>query len=420
MRQCILNADTIKNPCTNERKALLAELEKQSEFECRFKTQAFSHAERRTDVEVALIYIEKRKERDSSFCPTFENFRNRIAEEYEEKESKAGSSSMTRHGEINQLIDLYRAEVRSALSIHDEILSFNHLFNQTSKTDEESVVSPFFKVNINGAEGSDFPQDADIVRAVSRKYWKMLLFSKELSSLLTEDARGDYWKKLEEMAAYEFNERNILQLKQELYQNLLKNLDSAIMKVFSLFTSRHCLSEYSQNIHYYNGWKTNKAFAVNKKVIIPLFGNTFDKYSGRMDISYSSRTILNDIEKVMNYLDCGRTDSDAEMTGCIEKATRDNHSRDIDTKFFTISVFKKGTCHLVFKDMALLKKFNLYAGKKNQWLPDGYGSKPYSSLNDEERSVVDSFEGMESYEDTYRDRGFYVSGSGIPLLRAAV
>lgn len=53
---CILNAETLKNPCTNQRKSLclqLADLNAQIEYE----KMAFSSAERSTNVEVAVIDV---------------------------------------------------------------------------------------------------------------------------------------------------------------------------------------------------------------------------------------------------------------------------------------------------------------------------------------------------------------------------
>ena len=66
----------------------------------------------------------------------------------------------------------------------------------------------------------------------------------------------------------------------------------------------------------------------------------------------------------------------------------------------------------MFKSEELLKKFNLYAGRKNRWLPDDYGRKPYHHLNEEERSIADSFEGRVNYEDTYRKQDFYLPQAG--------
>lgn len=83
-----------------------------------------------------------------------------------------------------------------------------------------------------------------------------------------------------------------------------------------------------------------------------------------------------------------------------------------------MKLYKKGTCHLTFKSSELLKKFNLYCGRKHGWLPDGYGRKAYSDLTAEEKAVADSFEGKESYEETHKNQQFYFPESinNIKLL----
>lgn len=216
------------------------------------------------------------------------------------------------------------------------------------------------------------------------------------------------------MAEYEFNEENILQLKMDLVKNLTANIDAAIMKVWENFTSRFSYrDEKSPNIHYYNGWKTNEAFKCNRKVIIPLYA--FSSWTQKLEL-YRVRDNLADIEKAMNYLDCGRTE-DSDMANKLEVAQARGMTRNIDTKYFTVTVYKKGTAHLTFKDEELLKKFNLYCGRKKKWLPEDYGYKPYEALNAQEREVADSFEGVESYRETYANRQYFLTTSN-PLLRS--
>ena len=122
---------------------------------------------------------------------------------------------------------------------------------------------------------------------------------------------------------------------------------------------------------------------------------------------YRVRGRLSDIEKAMNYLDCGRTE-DSGMANKLEVAQVRGLTSNIDTKYFTVTLYKKGTAHLTFKDLDLLKKFNLYCGKKLNWLPDNYGEKPYEDLTAEEKAVADSFEGKESYQDTFKNKQFYL------------
>ncbi|MBO6303933.1 MAG: DUF4942 domain-containing protein [Selenomonadaceae bacterium] len=405
---CILNAETIKNPHTNEQKALIAKLDEQEFCEIEYVTAAFAEAERKTDVEVALIHI--RKKAAPEICVTFENFKKQIFDRRKQGEKQNGA--LTRYGEVNALIDRYQAEVKAGQALYDEILNYKKVCLQgtTDQYDYEAV----FKIEINGVYDDSRNDDRiNIVRKINYKYWKILLYSKELSSLMTSDIQYKYSQNLTQMADYEFNERNILAMKEDLAKNLIHNIEVAIMDVWEEFTSRYTWSEYSKNIHYYNGWKTNKAFKINKKVIIPL--NAFDA-CGDFRPNHRVDGKLRDIEKVMNYLDCGRTE-DFEMYRHLSVAQSLGQNRGINTKYFSVDLFKKGTCHLTFKDMDLLKKFNLYCGRKKNWLPDDYGRKPYNKLDDEEREIVDSFEGKESYEDTYKNQEFYLpQNSGLLML----
>lgn len=386
---CILNAETIKNPFSRERQELIRQLEDLN-YSCEFFQSAFDG----TDVAVALIYVKKPE--STARCVTFENFKKSVVEERKQTEQLG----LTRFGEINRLVDDYRAEVKSALHLFDEIQNYNELccherFNE--------IFEIKLKSHGRGRVG--------IVKAINYNYWCRLLHSHELDRLLTNDAVQKYSSKLREMQEYEFNERNILQLKADLTKNLFESIDDAIMKVWHNFTSRFSLSEYSKNIHYYNGWKTNKAFRCNKKVIIPLYA--YDAWSKDINWSHVCAN-LPDIEKAMNYLDNGRTDG-SDMAERLWAAKEKGITAKIDTKYFIVTVYKKNTCHLTFKDLDLLKKFNLYCGRKLNWLPDDYGFKPYESLDEDERAVADSFEGRESYQQTFANRQFYLQSSS-PLM----
>lgn len=392
---CILNAETIKNPYTNERKDLIRQLEEMESYKVEYVENAFVDSENPTDVEIALIYAKKKAA--STRCITFDGFKKSVVEEQDNE-----FQGVARHGEINGLVDNYRAEVQTALRLYDEIQAYNQI----------SIRTPFnevFKIEINHGNSR-----ADIVRAINYNYWQHLLYSKELNRLLTNSAQSQYTSKLYEMSEFEFNERNILQLKMDLTQNLLGTIDDAIMKTWETFTSRFAYTDYSKNIHYYNGWITNKAYKINKKVIIPL--DAFNHWDGSFEPLYGNVLgELSDIEKAMNYLDCGRTES-ADMEEKISQAAKCAVTRDIDTKYFTVTLYKKGTCHLTFKDLNLLKKFNLYCGKRFNWLPDGYGTKPYEDLSEAEKAIADSFEGRESYEETFKNQEFYLPTTQNSLL----
>ena len=62
--------------------------------------------------------------------------------------------------------------------------------------------------------------------------------------------------------------------------------------------------EPNQNIHYYNGWASNSAWKINKRIVIRL--SAYSSRSGRFEpCHYEVTDKFIDIEKVLNYLDCG-------------------------------------------------------------------------------------------------------------------
>ena len=404
---CILNAETIKNPFSNERKQLLKELNEQEKWDYEIIENAFSDAERPTNVEIALIHVKKKAFDGKSIL--LDKFKKFVVAEREQQQNQ----SLMRFGEISSLVDTHDAEILAAIALYDEIQNYNAVALKDSKYDDG-----IFDIKIDGSSSRYMnAPHAVIVRKINLKYWKRLFTLNDISRLMTSEIRNQYYSKINEMAGFDFNERNILQLKEDLTRSFMVNIDRAIMSVFDEFTHKYSFEENSPNIHYYNGWKTNKAFRCNKKVIIPLQMFSYHRagiyYDGRRyPASWEfnlMNNMLDDIELAMNYLDSGHTDFPQNMSQKLSNAESQNCYKNIDTKFFTITLYKKGTAHLVFKDMELLKKFNIYAGRKKNWLPPSYGQKHYEEMNDEEKAVIDSFEGKESYEQTLNNRDFYLS-----------
>lgn len=117
------------------------------------------------------------------------------------------------------------------------------------------------------------------------------------------------------------------------------------------------------NIHYYNGWKTNKAHKVNYKCIIPVY-NVFGGFCGNTLNEYGVQAAIGDIEKVFNYLD-GRATDLSNIMGIVRYANTAGATRNIEFKYFYLTVYKKGTAHIKFKDeyKYLVDALNIYVGK---------------------------------------------------------
>ena len=105
----------------------------------------------------------------------------------------------------------------------------------------------------------------------------------------------------------------------------------------------------------------------------------------------------------------------------LRTAEREGQTKNIRLRYFNVTFYKKGTCHVEFTDLDVLHKFNLYAAKDKNWLPPSYGRKAYADMNAEEKAVVDSFEGAESYAEVLKRADYFLSGpidAGLPKLAA--
>ncbi|MBQ6969184.1 MAG: hypothetical protein IJP85_02525, partial [Synergistaceae bacterium] len=82
--------------------------------------------------------------------------------------------------------------------------------------------------------------------------------------------------------------------------------------------------------------------------------------------------------------------------------------------------YKKGTCHLTFTNERLLKKLNIFGSQRKGWLPKGYARRRYEEMSAEEQSVIESFEGRESYKSSVMESEYYLfdAGHSMPMLTA--
>ncbi len=166
----------------------------------------------------------------------------------------------------------------------------------------------------------------------------------------------------------------------------------------------------------YNGWKTNKAYKINKKVIIPL--NAYDNWSNRYEpTNYRILDKLKDIEKVFNYLDDGQTE-EIDIKETLKMAENYHDTKKIELKYFYITFYKKGTCHIEFKNMDLLQKFNLFGSQNKGWLPPSYGKAKYKDMTPEEKEVINSFEGEQSYNKVLNNINYFIMNTEKVLMLA--
>ena len=82
------------------------------------------------------------------------------------------------------------------------------------------------------------------------------------------------------MVDFDFNTYNLNKILTKMNSELISGVEEEIYKTFDKLSSDYSWYPESTktNIHYFNGWKTNKAHKVGMKAIIPANG-VFSSYS---------------------------------------------------------------------------------------------------------------------------------------------
>ena len=395
---CLLNAETLKNPYTETRKELVNQLEKHNAV-IEFIANAFVSAERKTGVEVALIKVAIEQVQEES------DIYNKMKEAEQVEDFYAESTELEVTDYIKAAVNQFNVEVKAGLEL---IRQYRALipYMQSSFDDDTYSKKPILRLT-NSYDRSyyDCVPINDYLKDVRYKYWKALLSNPKFTGKLTSKLQTEWQEKVDSLKDYDFTEFNIYTLSAEMNAQIKRGIEDEIVAMFDRLTAEHSYyPEFSNNRHYYDGWKTNKAHKIGKKVIIPCYG-VFSEWSGEPRV-YEAKNVLQDIERIFNFLDGGMT-REVDSWNTIRNFFETGETKNIPTKFFKATFYKKGTVHLVFTCPELIERFNIYAGQKKSWLPPSYGKKTYKDMTVEEKTVIDSFQGEKAYNEILTKPNYY-------------
>lgn len=407
---CLLNAETLKNPYSNIRKVLTQKLA-QLDAEINYLDGAFTEAERQTTVEVALIYVDiPAREPVSLILDSLE------------KAPEMGITDFTAYKEITfyellkRMVYQFNLEAKAGIRLINEYCRLQPYLMNRLDISKDNYAKPIFEIRFDDKKwysGRAANMINQYLKKLRYKYWYALGDNPDFRAQLTSNLADIYYNKLLELSDYDFNLHNIEQVNKELQSQMTAAVEDTILALFDELSDKYSwYPECTKNIHYYNGWRTNIAHMINKKVILPM--QTTRSYENYIDVTlYSVVRKLNDIEKVMDYLNDGRIATYMDIERALAMAKREGQTRNIESRYFTLTFYKKGTVHLTFKNAELLKKFNIFGSRKKAWLPPCYGKKHYDEMTPEEKQVIDEFEGSAAeYEKTLTEKDYYLRGAG--------
>lgn len=402
---CILNAETIRNPYTVSRQLLqkkLAELNARIEF----VQDAFKKAERKSDVEIAVVYIDIPKPLQTSFF--FEKMKKT---EEATRGCTAGQEpkAIVSSDWMERLVAAFNLEGKAGIEFIEE---WNGL-RPYIMADSSEYARPLLQLKIAGRDVDKVSGHTieDYLRTLRSKYWKMLLYQPELTRKMTSNILDDFRSKVDELSNYEFSVFNIRRVLREMTGQLGESVEATILELFDKLSCEFSwFKDGSANVHYYNGWATNKAHKVAMKVIIPANGMFAESYSSCYLKDYRICSMISDLEKTLQYLDCGETTMLWDIGSVVKFADENMCAKNMHFTYFDATFYKKGTCHIKFHDSAakIIERLNIFAARKRGWLPPNYGKVRYENMSREEQVVIDEFQGKQGYDAVMADPGKYI------------
>ena len=209
---CLLNAETIKNPYSNIRQDLIKLIEKHN-GDIEYIKNAFSDAERKTDVEVALITINVKGKHEQDF--DFDKLKDDKEKSFEQKNEVA-----TKENSIEELVEKYNIEMKEAEKFYQHYLKVEK-FGWCHLADSRDRKIYFESIHQN----------------INKYYWEKLFQRKEFTDKLTND---NYWKwqsEIDKLKTKAFTIYNINEVKGEILRTALDSVKKGAVELFEKFTN---------------------------------------------------------------------------------------------------------------------------------------------------------------------------------------
>lgn len=223
---CLLNAETIRNPYTNRRKVLVQNL-REHNARIEFIENAFAHAQRPTDVEIALVYVN---------IPRKDNASDILSSLRRASENSAGNSKQTGYlasaDWLQNMIDGFEFEAKLGEKLIGEFNALRPFFESGEKY-SKPLLSLEVGVKNTGNNASMLNAYLYGLRA---KYWGNLLRRPELTEKMTSAMQQDYNSKIETLSEYDFSRYNIETVMREIAAQLSRGVEESILDLFEKFS----------------------------------------------------------------------------------------------------------------------------------------------------------------------------------------
>lgn len=361
----ILNAESLRNPCSKERRFLVDIIEQHGSVE--YVSEAFMapDTKRKTSVEVAIIHLEKES-----------NFKAEFIDSLKREKTDAGISMddievprdlVVPKSKIQNLVVAFECAVDAAKSAAQANARSNYYANMLGRsiTDETT--------NSQDSENCVKSVTCELNEAylkLKERAWSSVLRSIEVLDRLSSQAQRRLESEFSSICDLEFTVENIYGFLQGLFVQQETIQIEMICDVFDMISKYH-----PENRAYYQGWKSNQKHRVNAyrvlmtRFIIP--ANRRDYYSWANSLAWDDQQMFTDFDKVFAMLDGQHHKTPYGVVNLFcDKYKELSNGERCSSDYFDIRFYPKaGTFHIFPRRKELIDRLNRIVGKHRAWLP---------------------------------------------------
>ncbi len=362
----ILNAETVRNPFSRDRQTLLRLIQSFGEVEFVEGAFAVPQAQRKTDVDVALVYLRKQADlKHDIIGDLLDDLRGdgetpeRLGAGYAQPYEVALPSSV-----IENSVAAFNAAVRTMReAVFGEARAgyYACLLGETMavRNGDGHQTQPAVSV------GEVHENMAKRYEALKDRAWAGILRSTNVTARLSSAAQKRVESEFKQVNSLEFTVANVYGFLCGLVSAQGQVQIDMACDVFDLITKFH-----SENTIFYRGWKSNdKHRTCGMRIKTTRF--VLPGHSGySRSLSWESNQLLADFDKVFAMLD-GKREPEVGLVRTFDEhyqALR-NGAR-MRSSYFDVRYYPGiGTIHFFPRDKTLVDRLNRLVGRQRSWLP---------------------------------------------------
>lgn len=364
----ILNAETVRNPFSKERQLLLRLIEQHGEVEFLPEMFAGEEAERKTPVEIALVWLKKTSAFEQDILGTIlDDLRqdqlsaDEIAGDYQPVHELALPDAF-----IDNAVLMFNAAVEAARQA---------VISEARASRYRSMMGKTLGELNGGCITSDEESSSDAVkRSLFKRYhdlknraWASILRSTQVTSRLSSAAQKRLESDFETVKSLEFTVLNIYGFLQGIIDQQGDIQLAMVCDAFDLITRY-----YSDNAVYFMGWKSNDKHRTlgmrikTTRFILPGHGAS----SYQNGLNWESEQLLADFDKVFALLD-GKVEAELGLVTVFRRHFHELRvGQRIRGSYFDVRYYPGiGTIHFFPNSKTLIDRMNRLVGRQRCWLP---------------------------------------------------